>query len=76
MKFEDGSLQYRAVYQHIETWPHINIDTPKGTCPFDGTRVGKDEESMGDRQDKIGIAKAETNSDGEEHGDSHTPAKG
>jgi hypothetical protein len=40
VKFEDISNQYRVVYQHLTTWPHVNVDTPKGTCPFDGTRAG------------------------------------
>ena len=65
VKFEDISNQYRVVYQHLTAWPHVNVDTPKGTCPFDGTRVGRDDESIVDRRDKIGLQNFEQHSDDE-----------
>ncbi|CAG2190622.1 unnamed protein product [Mytilus edulis] len=79
LKFEDTSHQYKIVYKHLETWPHVNVDTPKGSCPFDGTRVGKDDESVGDRRDKIGLPNIEVHSEDECRDntcDSNTPIDG
>ncbi|VDI01018.1 Hypothetical predicted protein [Mytilus galloprovincialis] len=79
LKFEDTSHQYKIVYKHLETWPHVNVDTPKGSCPFDGTRVGKDDESVGDRRDKIGLPNLEVHSEDECRDntcDSNTPIDG
>lgn len=74
VKFEDISNQYRVVYQHLTTWPHVNVDTPKGTCPFDGTRAGRDDESIVDRRDKIGLQNLEQHSDDElAQGNSDSP---
>ncbi|CAC5379745.1 unnamed protein product [Mytilus coruscus] len=78
-KFEDISHQYKIVYKHLETWPHVNVDTPKGSCPFDGTRVGKDDESVVDRRDKIGLPNIEVHSEDECRDntcDSNTPVDG
>ncbi|XP_063422322.1 uncharacterized protein LOC134706900 [Mytilus trossulus] len=79
LKFEDVSHQYKIVYKHLETWPHVNVDTPRGSCPFDGTRVGKDDESLGDRRDKIGLPNIEVHSEDECRDntcDSNTPVDG
>ncbi|XP_066303199.1 microtubule-associated protein futsch-like isoform X2 [Branchiostoma lanceolatum] len=36
VKFEDSSHQYRPVYEELPKFPRVNVDTPSGTCPFDG----------------------------------------
>ncbi|XP_035688287.1 serine/arginine repetitive matrix protein 2-like isoform X1 [Branchiostoma floridae] len=36
VKFEDSSQQYRPVYEELPKFPRVNVDTPSGTCPFDG----------------------------------------
>ncbi|XP_078656260.1 uncharacterized protein LOC144902603 isoform X1 [Branchiostoma floridae x Branchiostoma belcheri] len=36
VKFEDSSHQYRPVYEELPKFPRVNVDTPRGTCPFDG----------------------------------------
>ncbi|KAL5007476.1 hypothetical protein ScPMuIL_016282 [Solemya velum] len=51
IKFESPSLHYKPVHQELDSWPHINPDTPRGTCPFDGSTVGpglKSQEERGD----------------------------
>jgi hypothetical protein len=54
LKIESFTKQYRVVYQQIDLWPHANVETPRGTCPFDGTTVGG-EKSREDRGDRIGL---------------------
>ncbi|OWF39392.1 uncharacterized protein LOC110465088 [Mizuhopecten yessoensis] len=56
LKFESNTRQYRPVHGNLGNWPFANVDTPKGTCPFDGTTVGRGERSREERGDRIGLA--------------------
>ncbi|XP_041367197.1 uncharacterized protein LOC121381875 [Gigantopelta aegis] len=40
VKFESESCHYRPIMQELESWPHLNVETPRGTCPFDGRPLG------------------------------------
>ncbi|XP_062567770.1 LOW QUALITY PROTEIN: uncharacterized protein LOC134230012 [Saccostrea cucullata] len=54
LKLESVTRQYKVVYHQAEVWPHANVETPRGTCPFDGTSVGG-EKSREERGDRIGL---------------------
>lgn len=54
LKIESVTKQYRVVYQQVDLWPHANVETPRGTCPFDGTSLGG-EKSREERGDRIGL---------------------
>ncbi|XP_061186135.1 uncharacterized protein LOC133194157 [Saccostrea echinata] len=54
LKMESVTRQYKVVYHQVEVWPHANVETPRGTCPFDGTSVGG-ERSREERGDRIGL---------------------
>ncbi|XP_060066326.1 uncharacterized protein LOC132546620 [Ylistrum balloti] len=56
LKFESNTKQYRPIHGSLANWPFANVDTPKGTCPFDGTTVGRGERSREERGDRIGLA--------------------
>lgn len=62
LKFESITNQYKPVYSQLESWPHPNVDTPKGTCPFDGTTVGRGERSQEERGDRIGLVQVDIDS--------------
>lgn len=54
LKLESTTRQYKVVYQQVDLWPHANVETPRGTCPFDGTSLGG-ERSREERGDRIGL---------------------
>ncbi|XP_033761881.1 uncharacterized protein LOC117343569 [Pecten maximus] len=81
LKFESKTRQYRPVHGSLDSWPFANVDTPKGTCPFDGTTVGRGERSREERGDRIGLAQQMDNNmpaspagiGGEDSGSNKTP---
>ncbi|XP_069110785.1 uro-adherence factor A-like [Argopecten irradians] len=81
LKFESSTRQYRPVHGSLDSWPYANVDTPKGTCPFDGTTVGRGERSREERGDRIGLAQQMENNmpaspagiGGEDSGSNKTP---
>lgn len=56
LKFESDTYQYKPIHGNLVTWPYADVETPKGTCPFDGTTVGRGERSREERGDRIGLA--------------------
>ncbi|KAL8622394.1 hypothetical protein ACOMHN_041722 [Nucella lapillus] len=45
LKVEQCGQKYRPQHKELPTWPHLNISTPAGTCPFDGVGVSVDKRS-------------------------------
>ena len=39
VKIESTHQQHRPHFLELSAWPHINVDTPAATCPFDGKGV-------------------------------------
>ena len=50
VKFEALSHAYKPHTSQLEAWPRLNVDTPRGSCPFDGTLIAQDKsrEERGD----------------------------
>ncbi|KAL4222573.1 Cdc7p-Dbf4p kinase complex regulatory subunit [Mactra antiquata] len=53
VKIEAESYCYRPVHLEIEVWPRLNVDTPRGSCPFDGTLIKCGDESHEERGDLL-----------------------
>ncbi|KAH3716168.1 uncharacterized protein LOC127855145 [Dreissena polymorpha] len=49
IKCEAECFFYRPFYNEIDNWPRLNTDTPKGSCPFDGTLIKCGDESVEER---------------------------
>lgn len=39
LKCEAENFCYRPFCSELDQWPRLNIDTPRGSCPFDGTLI-------------------------------------
>ncbi|XP_050418232.1 uncharacterized protein LOC126831661 [Patella vulgata] len=53
VKFEAVNLHYRPVQLEFDSWPHCNVDTPAGTCPFDGSTVGRAQKTEPEYRDRV-----------------------
>lgn len=39
VKLEVETYCYRPFHLELDVWPRLNVDTPRGSCPFDGTLI-------------------------------------
>jgi len=39
LKCESQNYFYRPFFTELDNWPRLNGDTPRGSCPFDGTMI-------------------------------------
>ncbi|XP_053373583.1 uncharacterized protein LOC123531062 [Mercenaria mercenaria] len=49
VKLEADTFCYRPFHTELDVWPRLNVDTPRGSCPFDGTLIKGGEESREER---------------------------
>ena len=49
MKIEADTHIYRPFTSQLEAWPRLNVDTPRGSCPFDGTLIAQGDRSREER---------------------------
>ncbi|XP_060597448.1 uncharacterized protein LOC132751301 isoform X2 [Ruditapes philippinarum] len=49
VKLETDNFCYRPFHMELDVWPRLNVDTPKGSCPFDGTLIKGGDESREER---------------------------
>ncbi|ESO88035.1 hypothetical protein LOTGIDRAFT_234802 [Lottia gigantea] len=61
IKYEAINLHYRPIQLELDSWPHCNVDTSAGSCPFDGSTIGRAQKTESEYRDKVVASLPEQN---------------